>query len=160
MNKAIFLDRDGVLNKELGDYTTCVEDFEILPDVFKALKILQNRGFLLIVITNQGGIAKGRYTLEALDKMHQYFIKECAKNGVKITAIFFSPHHEVFTKSLTRKPASLMLERAVAQYNIDPEKSYMVGDSKRDIEAANKINIRGLMIPSNSSLMTIINKLI
>lgn len=160
LNKAIFLDRDGVLNRELGDYTTCVEDFEILPDVFDALKILQERGFLLIVVTNQGGIAKGRYTLEELNKMHTYFVDECKKNGVTITDIFYSPHHEIYTKSLSRKPASLMLERALARYHIDPTKSYMIGDSPRDIEAANGINIRGLMIPSNSSILAIINELI
>ncbi len=160
MNKAVFLDRDGVLNRELGDYTTCVEDFEILPDVFDALKILQERGFLLIVITNQGGIAKGRYSLDDLDKMHTYFVDECKKNGITITDIFFSPHHEIYTKSLSRKPGSLMLERALARYRIDPSKSYMIGDSARDIEAANRINIRGLMIPSNSSIFTVINELI
>jgi len=160
MNKAVFLDRDGVLNRELGDYTTCVEDFEILPDVFDALKILQERGFLLIVITNQGGIAKGRYSLDDLDKMHAYFVDECKKNGITITDIFFSPHHEIYTKSLSRKPGSLMLERALARYRIDPSKSYMIGDSARDIEAANRINIRGLMIPSNSSIFTVINELI
>jgi len=159
-NKAIFLDRDGVLNRELGDYTTCLKDFEILPTVFEALKNLQDKGFLLIVITNQGGIAKGRYSLKNLYEMHNYFVSECKKNGVVITDIFFSPHHEIFTQSLTRKPASLMLERAVALYNIDISKSYMIGDSPRDIEAASRINIRGLMIPSNTSIFNIINELI
>lgn len=159
MNKAIFLDRDGVLNRELGDYVTRKEDFVILPHVLEALKIMQNNGFLLIVITNQGGIAKGRYSLAELDRIHQYFINECSDNGITITDIFFSPHHEVFTQSLSRKPASLMLERAVAKYKIDKDKSYMIGDSQRDIDAANKINIRGLMIPSNSSLLDIIDAL-
>ena len=75
MNKAVFLDRDGVLNKELGDYVCKFEDFHVLEHNFEALKELQGRGYLLIVITNQGGLAKGWYSQETLSKMHNHLKK-------------------------------------------------------------------------------------
>ena len=158
-NKAIFLDRDGVINKELGRYTTNAKEFEILPDVLETLKILDRKGYLLIVITNQGGIAKGIYGHNELAEMHQKFLDACKAEEISITNIYYSPHHESTGKSLSRKPGSLMLERALGRYNIDPSTSIMIGDSDRDIESAEKVNIPGVKILSNSSLKQILQYL-
>src|SRR5476651_1170690 len=95
-NKAVFLDRDGVLNHEMGDYVTRVEDFHIL-DNFAALKELQDRGYILLVATNQGGIAKGWYSEDELAKMNQLLTDTYQQHGVKITDIFYCPHHPDFT---------------------------------------------------------------
>jgi len=155
-NKALFLDRDGVINRERGEYTFKVEDFEILPDVIKSLQLAQEKGYKLIVITNQGGIAKGIYTHEDVAKAHQYLSEELAKSNVILTDIFYSPHHQDYSKSLDRKPDSLMLEKAIAIYNIDPNQSIMVGDSERDIIASEKVGVKGIKIKPNSSIFDIV----
>src|SRR4051812_6709768 len=119
----VFLDRDGVLNAERGEYTFRTEDFEILPGVPEALKLLKESGFLLIVITNQAGIAKGLYTKENVFACHEKLQKAC---GNLIDALYFAPLHPSVSESLSRKPDSLMLEKAIAKFNIDPENSWLV----------------------------------
>ena len=152
MNKALFLDRDGVINRERGEYTFKVKDFDILPSVQDTLKYAQNLGYKLVIITNQGGIAKGLYTHHDVAIAHQYLETELAKNDILLTDIFYSPHHQDFSKSLDRKPDSLMLEKALAMHKIDASKSFMIGDSKRDIIASTKVGVKGFLITPNSSI--------
>ncbi|QEC53693.1 D-glycero-D-manno-heptose 1,7-bisphosphate phosphatase [Anseongella ginsenosidimutans] len=160
MNKAVFLDRDGVLNRELGDYVCRLEDFEVLPDVAKALRILRDRGFLLIVVTNQGGIAKGWYSHEVLHRMHEKLREELSREGVTLSEIYYSPQHPLHTgNSLCRKPGSLMLEKALARFDIDPSRSYLIGDRERDVEAAEKVGIHGILIESDQSLLSIMDEI-
>ncbi|GGG06847.1 D-glycero-alpha-D-manno-heptose-1,7-bisphosphate 7-phosphatase [Pontibacter amylolyticus] len=141
--KCIFLDRDGVLNRERGDYTYTLEDFEVLPGVPEALALLKQNGYLLIVVTNQGGIAKGLYTKADVMACHRKLQESC---GHLIDAIYYAPSHPRYSESLSRKPDSLMLERAIARYSIDPDQSWMVGDSHRDLEAAEKVGIRSIIV--------------
>jgi D-glycero-D-manno-heptose 1,7-bisphosphate phosphatase len=158
-NKALFLDRDGVINHDPGDYTYSLEEFVVLPGVIDALEQAASKGYLLIVITNQGGIAKGLYTEAAVRQMHRHLDSMCRARNFGITAFYFSPHHPDFGNSLTRKPASLMIERAIARYHIDPIRSLMVGDKMRDLEAAEKAGVSGILIPTNGSLLEIMNRL-
>ena len=158
-NKALFLDRDGVINRERGEYTYKVADFDILPSVFKSLKTAQEKGYKLIVITNQGGIAKGLYTHKDVSLAHEFLKSELAKHSIFLTDIFYSPHHQDFSKSLDRKPDSLMFEKAIALYNIDVSKSLMIGDSDRDIIASNKVGVKGIKIEPNTSFYPIIQNL-
>jgi D-glycero-D-manno-heptose 1,7-bisphosphate phosphatase len=160
MNKAIFLDRDGVLNHDPGDYTMRLEEFHILPGVIDALKRLHDAGYLLILITNQAGISKGLYTHETVREIHAYFTRVCEEAGIAITAIYYSPHHEAFGKSLTRKPGSLMIERGLARYNIDPKKSWMIGDKQRDLDAAAKADVPGILIDTNAPLKEVVDSLV
>lgn len=153
MNKALFLDRDGVINHDPGDYTASLQEFIILPTVLEALKIAQDKGYLLILITNQGGIAKGLYTHDTVNEIHDYFRMECKKVGVEITNIYYSPHHPDYGNSLSRKPCSLLLERAIGRYNIDVTKSVMIGDKDRDIQCAAQVGVRGIKIPTNADLL-------
>lgn len=143
INKCVFLDRDGVLNRERGEYTFKKEDFDIIDGVQDALKLLKQAGFLLIVITNQAGIAKGLYNREDVGKCHEYLQ---AETGGLIDDIYFCPHHPTTTESLLRKPDSLMIEKAIAKWGIDPDKSFMIGDSFRDIEASEKVGVRGILV--------------
>lgn len=159
MNKAVFLDRDGVINRERGEYTFRVADFEILPDVFPALLLAQKKGYKLIIITNQGGIAKGLYTHDHVRKTHEFLELELKKHSIELTDIFYSPHHQDFSNSLDRKPESLLFEKAMAIHKIDPTKSIMIGDSDRDIIASEKVGIKGFKIEPNSSIKSIIDKL-
>lgn len=152
-NKAIFLDRDGVINHDPGDYTRSLDEFHVLPTVFEALKTLQDAGYMLILITNQGGIAKGQYTHEAVHDIHRHFIQSCADEGITITNVYYSPHHPDFGESLSRKPGGLMIEKACARYRIDPRASWMIGDKTRDIEAGEKAGVRGILMPVNGDLI-------
>ncbi|GHA77660.1 D-glycero-alpha-D-manno-heptose-1,7-bisphosphate 7-phosphatase [Pontibacter akesuensis] len=143
VQKCVFLDRDGVLNRERGNYTYTLEDFEVLPRVPKALKLLKRNGYLLVVVTNQAGIAKGLYKGSDVAACHQKLQDSC--EGL-IDAIYYAPNHPDFSASLSRKPDSLMLEKAIAKYNLDPAASWMVGDSLRDLEAATKVGVRGILV--------------
>lgn len=154
--KAIFLDRDGVINHDPGDYTHSLAEFNVLPTVYEALKALQESGYLLILITNQGGIAKGQYTHQAVDQIHGAFRQECRSRDIEITDVFYSPHHPDYGESLSRKPGSLMIERACAKHQIDPSLSWMVGDKPRDIEAGNSAGVAGILIPVNGDLLQLV----
>ncbi|TDQ11707.1 D-glycero-alpha-D-manno-heptose-1,7-bisphosphate 7-phosphatase [Pedobacter metabolipauper] len=148
MNKAIFLDRDGVLNHEIYDYITRVEDFEVLEYQIPPLKRLYDEGYMLIVITNQGGIALKRYTEETLAEMHRILFDKFEKQGAVITHAYHCPHHPSVDPEPCncRKPASGMLLEAIATYNIDPALSVMIGDKPRDVDAANGAGVRGIEI--------------
>ncbi|MCA0427751.1 MAG: HAD family hydrolase [Bacteroidetes bacterium] len=147
--KAVFLDRDGVLNREVGDYIKQLSDFELLPHAFEGLKILKEKGYLLIVITNQGGIAKGEYTREAMHEMHGFMRREFEKQGILLDAIYYCPHHPIQTNCLCRKPESILVEKAIAKFNINPEQSWFIGDKQRDIDSGNKAGVKGVLIEPN-----------
>jgi len=160
MNRAVFLDRDGVVNVERGDYTYTIAVFTFTEGLFETLRRFQAAGYLLIVITNQGGIAKGRYTLQEFEALTEWMCSELEKEGIHIADVFFSPHHDEFGESLDRKPDSLMLERAIHRYKVDPSTSVMIGDSERDIFAAERAGVRGILITPNAPLHTIEAKIL
>jgi len=150
MNKAAFLDRDGVINLDVQDYTSKIKDFKFLPGVFEGLKALQEKGYLLIVITNQGGIAKGLYTKEDVETLHHWMRNELEKEDIYITEIYFCPHHDVSGKCLCRKPGSLMLEKAIARFDIDAKQSFFIGDKETDTQAAIAAGVRPVKIIANT----------
>jgi D-glycero-D-manno-heptose 1,7-bisphosphate phosphatase len=156
MNKAVFLDRDGVINKEIGDYVYRKADFAFNDGIFENLIRFQQQGYLLIVITNQGGIAKGLYTHADVAILHEYMTEMLSSKGITITDIYYSPHHPDFGNSLSRKPESLLLERALARYNINPALSYFIGDNDRDIVAGEKAGVKGIKVSANANLSSII----
>jgi D-glycero-D-manno-heptose 1,7-bisphosphate phosphatase len=155
--KAVFLDRDGVLNQEMGDYVRRFEDFHVL-DNFDALKTLQNKGYMLLVATNQGGLAKGWYTEEELAKMHKHLKTVYAEHGVEITDFFYCPHHPDFTGDCDcRKPKPGLLLQGIEKYNIDPALSYFIGDRERDVEAGTKAGVKGILIDSDQPISTVLD---
>lgn len=157
--KALFLDRDGVINHDPGDYTCSLEEFIVLPTVMDALRLARSKEYIIILITNQGGIAKGLYTHETVDSIHNFFIRTCQESGVEINHIFYSPHHPEFGNSLTRKPERLLMERAIARFNIDASRSYMIGDRDRDVQCAAQVGVKGILIPTNSALIDAVRTL-
>lgn len=158
MNKAIFLDRDGIINVERG-YTHRLEDFVILPDLMETLQILQKKGYLFIIITNQSGIAKDLYTQEDVERIHAYLLNEFKKNNILISEIYYCVHHPDKSRCICRKPDSLFVEKGLARFQIDPLQSYFIGDKERDVEAAAKGGVKGILVPSNTSLKTILNQI-
>lgn len=150
MNKCVFLDRDGVLNEDRTDYVYRIEDFIIPNGVPEALRLLKDAGYLLIVITNQAGIAKGLYTRDDVMACYNYLQEQC---GHVIDDIYYSPHHPNYdTQSLTRKPGSLLLEKAIAKYNIRPDASWMIGDALRDMQAGRRVGVRTVRIAQKVQL--------
>jgi D-glycero-D-manno-heptose 1,7-bisphosphate phosphatase len=160
MTKAIFLDRDGVLNRELGHYVTSVDDFEVLPTVPAALLLAAKSGYLLIIISNQGGVAKGLYTMEQVLEMHAKLEFEANKMGVHIAEGYYCPHHPDVEPCLCRKPQSLMVQQAIERFDIDPKLSFMIGDKQRDMEAAEGAGVKGVLMPSNTNLLDVMKRIL
>ena len=140
LSPAVFLDRDGTINVE-KEYLIHPGDFEFLPGVPEALKKLQQAGFLLIVVTNQSGIARGYFSLEQVNKLHQYVTLQLEQFGVSLAGIYICPHHptcgqgEYLRDCECRKGKPGMLLEAAEDLNIDLCKSFMIGDKLADIEA-------------------------
>lgn len=159
--KAIFLDRDGVLNEEIGDYVCRLEDFNILEHNFAPLLELQRSGYLLIIITNQGGLAKGWYAEEVLHQMHAHLRVTYLRHGIKLTEIYYCHHHPEFNGNcLCRKPGSILVEKALARFNINASKSYFIGDRQRDITAGEAAGVTGILINSNQSIADVLHRII
>ena len=145
--KAIFLDRDGVINKELGDYVCKFEDFEILNHNYEALNELQNRGYIILVATNQGGLAKGWYTEETLTQMHDHLRADYLAHGIKILDFYYCPHHPKFTGECDcRKPKPGLLLRGIKEHNLEASACYFIGDKPTDVEAATAAGVIGIQI--------------
>ncbi|MFY9308756.1 MAG: HAD family hydrolase [Bacteroidia bacterium] len=158
MNKAIFLDRDGVINVERG-YTHRLEDFVILPDLIEVLQHLQKKGYLLIVVSNQSGIARELYKQEDVEVLHDYLLKEFKVNNITLSEIYYCVHHPDVSRCICRKPDSLFVEKALSRFDIDPAQSYFIGDKERDVQAAEKAGVKGILIEANSSLKLILNRI-
>ena len=135
MTKALFLDRDGVINIE-KDYLYKIEDFEFIDGIFKLCQYYQNLGFIIIVVTNQSGIARGYYTEEDFDKLTSWMLKEFSLKDIGIKKVYHCPHHPTISKKCNcRKPNPGMLFEASKEFNIDLKNSVIIGDKERDIEA-------------------------
>ena len=139
MKKAVFLDRDGVINEDSG-YVSKIENFKFLDGVFETLKEFRKLGFLLIIVTNQSGIARGFYTLEDFMILNEFMLNEFAKNAVFIDKVYFCPHSPEFGCEC-RKPKPGMILKALKEFDIDPQKSFLIGDKPSDIEAAKNANL-------------------
>lgn len=141
MNKAVFLDRDGVINVDYG-YVSSAAQFEFIDGVFAACRYLQQQGYLLIIVTNQSGIGRGYYTEQQFHALTNWMHAQFAAEGVSITDVYFCPHHPLQATAAyqspcsCRKPAAGMLLQAIEKYQIDPKKSLMLGDKASDMQAA------------------------
>jgi len=161
MQKAIFLDRDGVINSDIGHYYIYrVEDFIINKGIINSLKRFQEAGYLLFIVSNQGGVAKGIYSCEDVNKVHDYLEGILNENTVSIQEIFYCPHHESVATCECRKPSPQMINQAVNKYQIDTKVSYLIGDSKRDIEAANAAGVKGIKIEANEDISKYCDKIL
>lgn len=143
MSKAVFLDRDGVLNEELGFQITSFDQFKIKEGVIDGLKRLKSEGFQLIVVTNQSGIAKGNYDEGFVMQCHQHLQEE---SGNVLDDIYFAPGYDAVSKTLSRKPNSLMFERAIAKHQVSTNESWMIGDRESDMIPAKKVGLKTIQL--------------
>ncbi len=160
MNKAAFLDRDGVLIKERGDYNYLPEHFIINDGVIEALKFLQGKKFMLIVISNQSGVAKKVYSIETVGRFHQMLLDKLGESGISISEIYYCPHHPTESLCLCRKPLPLLFEKAIARFNINPAESFLIGDAPRDADAALQCGVKPFLIKPNANLLEEVRKII
>jgi D-glycero-D-manno-heptose 1,7-bisphosphate phosphatase len=160
-SKAIFLDRDGVLvNNSKHYYIWKTDQLSLIEGAAENLKMLFQKGFKLFIVSNQGGISRGRYTKNDILKLHDELLQAFSLNDIEIADIVFCPHHPEIEKCLCRKPDSLMLEKLIAKYKIDKTSSFFIGDSRSDLEAATKAGIKGIQIIPNKNMYPFILPLV
>lgn len=145
--KAVFLDRDGVINRKLPEdrYVTNQQEFELLPGVRAALSIFSRLGYLLVLVTNQRGIARGIMDESELDNVHDYMKRRFSERDVRLDGLYYCPHNRD-EGCECRKPKPGMILNAARDFNIDLGKSFMIGDSGSDIAAAMNAGVRAIRI--------------
>jgi len=148
---AVFIDRDGTLNEDIG-YVSTPDELVLYPWAAEAIRRINDSGLLAIVITNQSGIARGMYSEKTLDAIHSRMIRELAREGAKIDAVYYCPHHPDVGDARyridceCRKPRTAMLEKASREHRIDLEASYVIGDKASDIKLAENAGARGALV--------------
>ena len=167
--KAIFLDRDGTINKYVG-FLRNIDDFELLPSVSEAVKLINRSCYLTIIVTNQPVIARGEVTFDELDEIHNKMETLLGNDGAYIDGIYFCPHHpdrgfEGEVKELKidcdcRKPKPGMLRKAAEDFNIDLKQSYMIGDGEHDRGAGEAAGCRTKIIPTDGDLLKVVKEIL
>jgi len=140
LNKAIFLDRDGVINIE-KNYLYKIEDFEFVNGTFETLKKLQNSGYKLFIITNQSGIGRGYYSLDDFNKLTTWMLNEFKKSSITISQVELCPHSPN-DNCVCRKPLTGMIDNILEKHDIDLQNSWLIGDKSSDIQCAINANIK------------------
>ncbi len=150
--KYLFIDRDGVINKDPGgwtksNYVTSWEDFHFIPGTLQALKMLKEKGIKVIVASNQGGVNKGLYTKDELNHISSSMLKEIEKSGGAIEEVFYCIHRDE-DNCTCRKPKPGLLEMAAKKYGVDPKTTYFIGDTKTDIMAGKRAGCKAILVLS------------
>lgn len=155
MNKAMILDRDGTINVD-KNYLYKSEDFEFIPGAPEAIKRFNDMNYLVIVISNQSGIARGYFTEEDLLVLHKYMDEELEKYGAHIDDYYYCPHlpdapvEKYRIDCNCRKPKTGLLEQAIQKYNIDLANSWVVGDRTRDVDGGVMLGMKGALVLSTN----------
>jgi len=150
-NKAVFLDRDGTINEEV-EYLSDLKEFKLLPKVARAIKLLNDHGFKVIVITNQAGVARGYFGEDKVEEIHQEMKRQLREKRAHLDGIYYCPHHptegmEKYKKNCwCRKPNPGMLEKAAKDFDLDLGKSYVIGDQLTDIELGNNAGCETVLV--------------
>jgi D-glycero-D-manno-heptose 1,7-bisphosphate phosphatase len=143
-NKALFLDRDGTINVE-KNYVYKIEDFEFREGIFNLVKAYFTQGYLIFVVTNQSGIARGFYSEEEYQLLTRWMVERFRDEGIEITKVYHCPHHPDITGPCRcRKPEPGMLLDAIREFSLDAAKCALIGDHERDLEAGRRAGIRNL----------------
>src|SRR2546426_446600 len=157
LRPAVFLDRDGTLNEEIG-YVNHPTRFQVYPWAAEAVALLNQAGFAAVVVTNQSGVARGYFTEELVETMHRKLSEEIARGGGRLDGIYYCPHHphgnvESYRRECDcRKPKLGMLERAAADLHLDLARSYIVGDRYVDVELAHRAGLPCVFVLSGYGL--------
>jgi len=150
--KALFLDRDGIINVDHG-YVSTIDEFEFMDAIIALLKLFSEAGFISIIVTNQSGIGRGYYSKEDFDTLSSWLIAELKKKEIDIRAIYHCPHSPDQNCNC-RKPSIGMIEEALTEYPITLEKSWMIGDKESDIQLAHNAKIGNSIFIGEKALTT------
>lgn len=159
-NKAVFLDRDGTINVDKG-FVNRIEDFEFMDGAIEAIQLLNRNDFKVIVVSNQSGIARGYYTEKDLWRLQRFINEELGKHGAQIDAFYYCPHHPQAKVNKyradcgCRKPKAGLLERAIEDLDVNASRSYLIGDSLKDIEAATAVGCRTILITADPGFTSV-----
>jgi len=151
MRPAVFLDRDGTINKENG-YISDASQFLLLPGSAEAISLLNKNNYLVVVTTNQSGVARGYFPIEVVQEIHGLMEVQLTKNNASIDKIYFCPHHsegvvpEYSIECVCRKPGTGFINKARSDLDIDISRSYVIGDRWLDIEFARNANLPGILV--------------
>ena len=155
VRRAVFFDRDGVLNKDIN-YLYKIEDFRWIAGAKETIKYYNTKEYYVFVVTNQSGVARGYYQEEDIKRLHQWIEAELAKEGAHIDAFYYCPHHPEGTvdkyKNVChcRKPEPGLIKRALEEWPIDTEQSFLIGDKPSDVAAAQAAGIKGYLFPGGN----------
>jgi histidinol-phosphate phosphatase family protein len=142
--RAIFLDRDGTINEEVN-YLSKAEDFRLLPEADWAIHLLQQHGWLVILITNQSGVARGFYTVQDVEAIHDRLQGDLAKVGASVDGIYYCPHHPD-DNCQCRKPGTMLFQQASHDFGIDFSASYAVGDKLSDLLPGERLGCGTILV--------------
>ena len=162
--KAAFFDRDGVLNADKS-YLYKIEDLEWIDGAKEALAYLTQQGYTIFVVTNQSGIARGYYTVDDMNKLHEFMAQQVAAAGGKIEKFYYCPHlpegkiAEYAVECDCRKPKPGLILRAFEEYDIDKDAAFLIGDKPRDVESAEAAGIRGYLF-SGGNLLNFVKEIV
>jgi D-glycero-D-manno-heptose 1,7-bisphosphate phosphatase len=150
-NIAVFLDRDGTINEEVG-YLDSLDKFKIIPRAYEAIRLINKSVMKAVIISNQAGVARGLFTEDFVKMTHEHLQTVLRQKGAYIDKFYYCPHHPTegigiyLQQCSCRKPAPGMLLQAAQDLNIDLTRSYLVGDRFRDMEAAKKVRVKGVLV--------------
>jgi D-glycero-D-manno-heptose 1,7-bisphosphate phosphatase len=154
---AVFIDRDGTINEQMG-YINHVSRFRILPRVPQAIRMLNRHRFLVLVVSNQSGVARGYYPLDLVKTLHHLMVTRMREKQGNIDGVFFCPHHPAgsvpgFSHDCDcRKPKTGLIEQACKSFEIDLQRSFVVGDMCTDIELAHRAGLKGVLVKTGYGL--------
>lgn len=162
--KAAFFDRDGVLNVDKS-YLYKIEDLEWIDGAKEALAYLTQKGYTIFVVTNQSGIARGYYTVDDMNKLHEFMAQQAAAAGGEIEKFYYCPHlsegkiAEYAVECDCRKPKPGLILRAFEEYDIDKDAAFLIGDKPRDVESAEAAGIKGYLF-SGGNLLNFVKEIV
>lgn len=140
--QAVFLDRDGTIVRQIdGSYLSSINQIKLIETIYPVITLLQNEGYIIIIVTNQAGINKGIVTSEQVDKINQHIINSLKKYNIEITDVYVCPH-KIEEHCNCRKPEPGLLLQAAKEHNIDLENSIIIGDHEKDLEAGRRAGIK------------------
>ena len=146
MEKIVFLDRDGVINVDLiGDYIKTWDEFRFEAGALEALRSLNDRGFKIVIISNQAGVGDGIFTEDALWEIHRRMVEELRENGITVSGTYYCLHGKD-EGCKCRKPETGLFEQAVKDFKFDPRKTFFIGDKASDIEAGKRFGLRTIFV--------------
>ena len=158
MNKAIFLDRDGIINLERKDYVKTIKEFILIDEIFDIIKLINSKGYLVIIITNQSAINRKIITENDLRKIHDHFLKLAKNKNAKVDGIYFCPHTPN-ENCKCRKPKPELIKQAALDFQVDLSQSWMIGDNQTDFDAGINAGCKAIKISNAFELENCLDKI-